>query len=429
MLPDPPARRPHPQPPRRRPRPPAGPARRAHRAERRGQVVARHRHALRRGAAALRRELQPVRAPVPRAARAPADGRARARSPRRSPSTAARRSSRAGRRSPRMADLEPYLAALFALRGDPHVPGLRRSTRSTTTAARRRGAPRPTHDGRRARDREYARRASSDAEAVPRAARVAREGRLPAARRRRRRARHRRACARARRPRRTCGSRSSSIASACRPARSAAPAAGHRGRRGSAATGAPSSRETRRRARRRTCARDALAAHPVVRGLVCPKCARAFEPPRPALFSYNSPLGACEACRGFGRIIAIDWDKVIPDPNKTLDAGRDPRRGRGAARSGSAACSRSSARSRRSRWTSPWDELTPEQRALVLEGEGTWKEGKYPGVRAWFKWLETRTYKMHVRVLPRALPRVRAVRGVRRLAPQRDGARRTASRA
>src|SRR6185436_12463830 len=46
-----------------------------------------------------------------------------------------------------------------------------------------------------------------------------------------------------------------------------------------------------------------------------------------------------------------------------------------------------------------WEKLTAPQRALVLEGEGTWEGGKYPGVRAWFKWLEGRTYKMHVRVL------------------------------
>src|SRR5262249_55946685 len=46
----------------------------------------------------------------------------------------------------------------------------------------------------------------------------------------------------------------------------------------------------------------------------------------------------------------------------------------------------------------PWNQLTETQRSLVIEGEGSWKGGKYPGVRAWFKWLESRTYKMHVRV-------------------------------
>src|SRR5205823_1388735 len=60
---------------------------------------------------------------------------------------------------------------------------------------------------------------------------------------------------------------------------------------------------------------------PIVRGLVCPKCARGFDAARPALFSYNSPLGACGDCRGFGRIIGVDWAKVIPDGKKTLAQG------------------------------------------------------------------------------------------------------------
>ena len=67
---------------------------------------------------------------------------------------------------------------------------------------------------------------------------------------------------------------------------------------------------------------EASGAHATIqRGLACPKCARAFDPPRPGLFSYNSPFGACDACRGFGRLIAIDWDKVIPDPRKSLGEG------------------------------------------------------------------------------------------------------------
>jgi excinuclease ABC subunit A len=136
---------------------------------------------------------------------------------------------------------------------------------------------------------------------------------------------------------------------------------------------------------------------PVVRGLVCPECARAFDAARPALFSYNSPLGACEACKGFGRIIGIDWDKVIPDGKKTL------------AQNAIRAWSGSSAEWERGElkkfcakkkipMSVAWDALSAEQRRLVLEGEGTWEGGKFPGVKAWFKWLETRTYKMHVRV-------------------------------
>jgi excinuclease ABC subunit A len=137
---------------------------------------------------------------------------------------------------------------------------------------------------------------------------------------------------------------------------------------------------------------------PIARGLACPKCARTFEPPHPGLFSYNSPLGACEACRGFGRTIAIDWGKVFPDPEKTLEAG--------AIRPW---CGKSSewertvlarfAKRKKIPMDVPWGTLTAAQRDLVVEGEGTWTGGKYPGVRAWFRWLEGRTYKMHVRVL------------------------------
>ena len=136
---------------------------------------------------------------------------------------------------------------------------------------------------------------------------------------------------------------------------------------------------------------------PVVRGLVCPKCARTFEPARPALFSYNSPLGACEACRGFGRIIGVDWDKVIPDGKKTL-AQNAIRAWAG----GSAEWERGQLKAFCAKKKIPmnvaWDALKPEQRAQILDGEGTWDGGKFPGVKAWFKWLETRTYKMHVRV-------------------------------
>jgi len=141
------------------------------------------------------------------------------------------------------------------------------------------------------------------------------------------------------------------------------------------------------------------AAHVVVaRGLVCPQCARSFEPPRPGLFSYNSPFGACEACRGFGRIIAIDWDKVVPDPRKSIRGGAiKPWSGPSSTWERGVLGKFCVARS--IPVDVAWSDLTEEQRALVIEGEGTWRKGKYPGVRAWFSWLETRTYKMHVRVL------------------------------
>ena len=136
----------------------------------------------------------------------------------------------------------------------------------------------------------------------------------------------------------------------------------------------------------------------VQRGLACPKCARAFEPPRPGLFSYNSPFGACDACRGFGRLIAIDWDKVIPDPGKSLGAGAI-KPWSGPSTTWERGILEKFAKARKIPLEVPWEKMTSEQRTLVIDGEGSWRKGKYPGVRAWFAWLETRTYKMHVRVL------------------------------
>ena len=46
-------------------------------------------------------------------------------------------------------------------------------------------------------------------------------------------------------------------------------------------------------------------------GFACSACGTTLRPPEPALFSYNSPLGACESCQGFGRVIGIDLDKVV----------------------------------------------------------------------------------------------------------------------
>jgi excinuclease ABC subunit A len=136
----------------------------------------------------------------------------------------------------------------------------------------------------------------------------------------------------------------------------------------------------------------------VSRGLVCPRCARSFEAPRPGLFSYNSPFGACESCRGFGRVIAIDWDKVIPDPRKPLGSGAI-KAWSGPSSTWERGILEKFCKKRKIPLTVPWEKLSDAQRALVIDGEGSWHNGKYPGVRAWFGWLESRTYKMHVRVL------------------------------
>ena len=134
------------------------------------------------------------------------------------------------------------------------------------------------------------------------------------------------------------------------------------------------------------------------KGLGCPECGDALAPPRPGLFSYESPLGACPTCRGFGRTLGVDIDKVFPDPERTL--------GKGAVRPWRGASTRWE-RSELSKLCKrhgipldvPWHKLRPREQKLVLEGDGSWDDGHFPGVLGWFRWLETKTYKMHVRVL------------------------------
>ena len=144
---------------------------------------------------------------------------------------------------------------------------------------------------------------------------------------------------------------------------------------------------------------DAAAPSQLRQGYGCPECGQVLPPPEPRLFSYESPLGACDECRGFGRTIGIDLDKVIPDPSRTLAQGaiRPWKSGKGTTwerRMLRELCARHDVP-----LDVPWSELSAADRAVVMDGDGTWKRGQFPGVNGWFRWLETRTYKMHVRVL------------------------------
>ncbi len=123
----------------------------------------------------------------------------------------------------------------------------------------------------------------------------------------------------------------------------------------------------------------------------CKKCDIEFAAPEPSLFSFNSPTGACPACQGFGNTIDYDLDRVVPDPALSIEDGaiepwtkpqhRWPlyelkRSGRG-----------------RVRMNVPFSSLTAEEKRFVLEGEG-----RFPGVRGFFRKLETKKYKVQVRV-------------------------------
>jgi excinuclease ABC subunit A len=128
--------------------------------------------------------------------------------------------------------------------------------------------------------------------------------------------------------------------------------------------------------------------------LRCEECGIDYPEPEPQLFNFNRPLGACPECEGFGNIVATDMARVVPDPAKTI-------------REGAIAP-----------WNSPsyaheleellaladdyglpvdvpYAELTEEQRRLIVEGV---PERNFGGLNGFFRWLERRKYKMHLRV-------------------------------
>ena len=145
---------------------------------------------------------------------------------------------------------------------------------------------------------------------------------------------------------------------------------------------------------------------PFSTGWHCAYCDLDIRPPTPGLFSFNNPLGACPECRGFGRTISIDLNKAIPDRRLSIKQGV-VRVFRGAEFGESQkdllhACAREEIDI-----NVPFEQLPKADQDFVIEGEkrsGDYTEEDYEddrwyGVRGFFRWLESKTYKMHVRVL------------------------------
>ncbi len=140
------------------------------------------------------------------------------------------------------------------------------------------------------------------------------------------------------------------------------------------------------------------------RGLHSPSTGRTFRAASPALFSFNSPLGACPKCRGFGRVIDIDYRLTVPDQSLSID-------------DGAIKCWESEiygeskkdllvfAKRKKIPTHLPFASLTAEHQSFVMDGEPgygdengkTWPTYWY-GIKGFFRWLEKNTYKMHVRV-------------------------------
>ncbi len=138
---------------------------------------------------------------------------------------------------------------------------------------------------------------------------------------------------------------------------------------------------------------DAGERHAFREGFACDACGRLHPTPEPALFSFNSPLGACEACHGFGRTASLDLDRVIPDPQRSLRGGavapfQTP---------GGRACQRDLLRACRRAGVPtdvPFAALPADRRAWVIEGD----DADWYGARGFFEWLEGRRYKVQARV-------------------------------
>ncbi|HMI74706.1 MAG TPA: hypothetical protein VK495_08355, partial [Steroidobacteraceae bacterium] len=132
--------------------------------------------------------------------------------------------------------------------------------------------------------------------------------------------------------------------------------------------------------------------------LHCPDCDISYKEPSPSTFSFNSPIGACDTCRGFGRSIGVDYGLVIPDSSLSLRQGAIKPWQTESYKECQTDLLRF-ARKREVPVDTPWRDLTDAQRAWVIEGEGEWTKNVWYGVRRFFAWLETKAYKMHIRVL------------------------------
>lgn len=125
--------------------------------------------------------------------------------------------------------------------------------------------------------------------------------------------------------------------------------------------------------------------------LHCPYCDLAYKDPVPNLFSFNSPLGACPTCRGFGRMIGLDLDLVIPNPKLTLEEGAIKPWGtlRDEYHELLRFCKKHTVPK-----NVPFQSLSKEHQRMIIEGTPD-----FYGVQGFFHWLERKAYKMHVRVL------------------------------
>ena len=124
----------------------------------------------------------------------------------------------------------------------------------------------------------------------------------------------------------------------------------------------------------------------------CKNCGLGYIRPEPRLFSFNNPFGACPTCQGFGNTIGLDWDLVIPDRELSLSEGVIEPFGKPQFDWWRTELKKFTRRAGIP-MTEPFSRLSFDQQKAIIEGG----EG-FTGVRGFFDWLETKKYKLHVRV-------------------------------
>jgi excinuclease ABC subunit A len=124
----------------------------------------------------------------------------------------------------------------------------------------------------------------------------------------------------------------------------------------------------------------------------CRACNIQYEVPQPRLFSFNNPFGACPVCHGFGNVIELDMDLVVPDASKSIQLNAIEPWSKPHYR-GQLVELKRAARGR-VRLDVPWVELSEDEKRFVIDGDGA----SFEGVKGFFRWLERKKYKVHVRV-------------------------------
>jgi len=138
---------------------------------------------------------------------------------------------------------------------------------------------------------------------------------------------------------------------------------------------------------------DAAVVHRFSERFECRECAIPYEVPQPRLFSFNNPFGACPVCHGFGNVIELDMNLVVPDASKSIAQNAVEPWSKPHYRAQLADLKRA-AKPRGVRLDVPWADLTDDEKRFVTEGDG----GSFEGVKGFFRWLERKKYKVHVRV-------------------------------